>query len=101
MNTWSRESIHRPPMPPVTQRFGNGLGQEGSTSNLGGLPCACIGAKHQNASAMAKPADTAAIRTKLVFFFIASLLWTWKPRRFTQNSRIFVSYCRNQPRRVQ
>src|SRR5580692_1612194 len=72
MNTWSWESMQTPPIPPVTQRFGNGLGHEGSTSNFGALPCARKGARHKSPSAAATPADVTAIRTKLVlvFFFI-------------------------------
>ncbi len=70
-NTWSRESMHTPPMPPVTHRFGKGLGQAGSTSNLGALPCACRARRTTCRKAMANPANIAARRTKLIFFFIS------------------------------
>jgi hypothetical protein len=65
--------MQTPPIPPVTQRFGNGLGHAGSTSNLGAMPCARNGAKYKNPIAMASPADAAAIRTKLALIFISSL----------------------------
>src|SRR5437879_4370174 len=35
MNTWSLESTQVPPISPVTQPGGRGLGQNGSTTNLG------------------------------------------------------------------
>src|SRR5438309_10857554 len=35
MNTWSRESMQVPPTSPVTQLSGSGLGQNGSTLNVG------------------------------------------------------------------
>src|SRR3984957_11565251 len=73
INTWSFESMDRPPIPPVTQRFGKGLGHAGSTSNLGALLCACNGAKHRIPMANISPADATAIRTKFAFFFILSL----------------------------
>jgi hypothetical protein len=35
MKTWSRESTHVPPISPVTQPLGSGLGQKGSATNRG------------------------------------------------------------------
>ena len=35
MNTWSRESTVTPIADPMSQWFGSGLGQSGSTSNVG------------------------------------------------------------------
>src|ERR1700739_3494681 len=67
MNTWSRESMQAPPIPPVTQRFGNGLGQEGSTSNLGAPVCAWSCAGLAVAKLRRKPAKTAIGRSKSIF----------------------------------
>ena len=40
--TWSRESTDNPMVEPMSQWFGNGFGQNGSTSNMGACrACAC------------------------------------------------------------
>src|SRR5216684_3914974 len=90
--------MQTPPMPPVTQRFGNGLGQEGSTSNLGALPCACIGASDKTPRAMASPAACTAIRTKLDFLFILSLFAKLESGGLGSNSQFHLVLDKYSPR---
>ena len=61
IQTWSRESTETPIVEPSTQWFGNGFGQNGSTSNRGATP----GAPHSAAGAAAAVAGVAAVAAAL------------------------------------
>src|SRR5690348_3335793 len=66
MKRWSRESMQVPPTSPVTQLSGSGLGQNGSTLNVGATSACLSGAAPRSATglriamlAAATPAATA------------------------------------------
>src|SRR5260370_12218079 len=66
MNTWSWASVQTPLTDPVTHLFGSGLGHEGSTSYLGGLPCAAKGYVQRIINAVANAAASAATMRQVI-----------------------------------
>src|SRR5258708_39351403 len=67
MNTWSWASVQTPLTAPVTHLFGSGLGHEGSTSYLGGLPCAAKACVQRIINNMANAAAGAATMGQVSF----------------------------------
>src|SRR6266568_7057155 len=69
MNTWSWASVQTPLTAPVTHLFGSVLGHEGSTSYLGGLPCAAKGYVQRIINTVANAAASTATMRQVIFAF--------------------------------
>src|SRR6476469_1710220 len=72
-NTWSWLSVHTPPRPPMTHRFGRGFGQSGSTAYLGAPLCArSVAGEKIPAAAIASTAVPALMKNLVVMLVLSS-----------------------------